>query len=322
MRRLVWVLLLLAGLSPASAQEAGGYPQKTIRLIVPFAPGGGTDILARALAEQMTLDWHQPVVVDNRPGGATVPGTELVAHAAPDGYMLLLTANPFSVNPGLMKSLPYDPVKDFAPVTRLAISPLLLVVNPAIPAKDVAELITYAKAHPGALNYASSGVAGPEHIAGAMLAAMSGTQLQHVPFRGSGPAIVALLGGEVQMSFTSMISALAQVQAGKLRALAVSSATRTPALPDVPAVAETPGLSGFEVITWYGVLAPAATPAGVVAKLQGEIARAMHTPGIQARLASAGALAPDDTPASFAAFLAHDIAASRDIIAKMGIRPE
>jgi tripartite-type tricarboxylate transporter receptor subunit TctC len=316
------MLLVSRPVGPARAEDAGAFPQRVIRIVVPFAPGGGTDILARSIAQQMSLDWKQPVVVDNRPGSATVAGTELVVTAPADGYTLLFTANPFTVNPGLLKALPYDPRKDMTPVTRVAISPLLLVVNPSVPAKTLSDLIALARSKPGSLNYASSGIGGPEHLAGAMLASMSETKLVHVPFRGSGPAIVALLSGEVQMSFTSMISALAQVKAGKLRALAVSSATRSPVIPDVPTVAETQGLAGYEIVTWYGILAPAATPPAIVARLQGEIAHTLETPQIRARLAEAGALPAADTPAAFADFLAQDMARAQAIITKADIRAE
>ncbi len=316
-------LLLAAGLAlaalPAAAQE---FPQKTIRFIVPFAAGGGTDILARQIAQEMTNDWHQPVLVENRAGGATVAGTELVAHAPPDGYTLLLTANPFSVNPSLLKSLPYDTVKDLVPVTRVALSPLVLVVTPSVPATNLAELLALARAKPGSLNYASSGVAGPEHLAGAMLASMTGTSMVHVPFRGSGPAIVALLGGQVQMSFTSMLSALPQIKAGLFRPIAISGTKRSPALPDVPTVSETPGLADYEEITWYGVLAPGGTPPALVEKLQTEIARTLTRPMIQNRLNESGAMAVGDTPAEFAAFLARDIARNKDIVTKAGIHAE
>jgi tripartite-type tricarboxylate transporter receptor subunit TctC len=308
--------------APALAQDAAAFPQRPIRIIVPFAPGGGTDILARSIAQEMSQDWHVPVTVDNRAGGATVIGTEQVAHAAADGYTLLLTANPFSVNPSLLAELPYNTRADFAPITRVAISPLLLVTIPSMPVQSVTELIALARAKPGALNYASSGIAGPEHLAGAILGSMSGIDIVHVPFRGSGPAIAAMLGGHVQMSFTSMISALSQVKAGALCAVAVSSTKRSAALPDIPAIAETPGLADYEVITWYGVLAPAGTPPAVVAKLNAEIIHALDAPSIRARLAEAGSQVVQETPEQFAAFIDRDMARYHDIIVKAGIHSE
>jgi len=296
------------GVLPAPGRAGGAFPDHTIRIVVPFAPGGGTDVLARSIGQVLTQAWGQTVIVDNRPGGGTVSGTEMVARAAPDGYTLLFTANPFTVNPSLLSSLPFDPVKDFVPVTLVARAPLLLVVHPSLPVHSVAELIALAKREPGTLNYASSGIGGPEHMAGALFASMAGVSIVHVPFKGSGPALTALLGGEVQTSFTSLITVMPSVQAGRLRPLAVTSAVRSAAHPEIPTVAEAGNLPGYEVITWYGIVAPAATPAPIVARLRAGVVAALATPEIKARLANTGAEPVGDTPAEFAAFIQRDIA--------------
>jgi tripartite-type tricarboxylate transporter receptor subunit TctC len=238
----------------------------------------------------------------------------LVARSAADGYTLLLTANPFSVNPALLGNLPYDTVKDFAPVTLVARSPLLLVVTPSVQVHTVAELIALAKREPGALNYASSGIGGPEHMAGALFTNMAGVNIVHVPFKGSGPALTALLGGEVQMSFTSLITALPSVQAGQLRPLAVTAAEPSKAHPQWPTVADAGHLPGFEMITWYGVLAPAATPAPVIAKLREGIVAALADPDITSRLANIGAEPVGDEPAAFASFIGRDMARYQQLV--------
>lgn len=302
------------GMMPVSGRAAGTFPQQTIRFVVPFSPGGGTDVLARMIAQVLTESWGHPVIVDNRPGGATVTGSELVARSAPDGYTLLFTANPFTVNPAILGHLPYNSLKDFAPVTLVARSPLLLVVQPSLPVQSVADLIALAKRKPGSLNYASSGVGGPEHMAGALFSSMAGVNIVHVPFKGSGPALTALLGGEVQMSFTSLIVALPSVQARKLRPLAVTSVVPSKAHPEWPTVAQAGKLPGFQVITWYGVLAPAQTPAAVIAKLQAGIKMALATPAIEKRLAVTGAEAAADQPAQFAAFIRAEMARYQHLV--------
>jgi tripartite-type tricarboxylate transporter receptor subunit TctC len=309
-------------LDPLHGRAAETFPQHTIRLIVPFAAGGGTDVLARSIAQVMTKSWGQSVIVDNRPGGATVTGTQLVARSAADGYTLLFTANPFSVNPALLGNLPYDTVKDFAPVTLVARSPLLLVVTPSVPVHTVAELIALAKREHGVLNYASSGIGGPEHMAGALFANMAGVNIVHVPFKGSGPALTALLGGEVQMSFISLITALPSVEAGRLRPLAITAAEPSKAHPQWPTVAEAGDLPGFEMITWYGVLAPAATPAPVIAKLRAGIVAGLADPDITARLANIGAEPVGDEPAAFASFIARDMARYQRLVQAGAIHKE
>jgi tripartite-type tricarboxylate transporter receptor subunit TctC len=327
MRRAVRCLLTLGimgwlALPPLQASAAEAFPQHTIRFIVPFAAGGGTDVLARSIAQAMTSSLGQSVIVDNRPGGATVTGTQLVARSAPNGYTLLFTANPFTVNPALLGSLPYDTVKDFAPVTLVARSPLLLVVTPSVPAHSVTELIALAKREPGTLNYASSGIGGPEQMAGALFATMAGVKIVHVPFKGSGPALTALLGGEVQMSFTSLITALPSVQAGQLRPLAITASEPSKAHPQWPTVADAGHLPGFEMITWYGVVAPAGTPGPVIDKLRTAIVAALADPTITDRLAHIGAEPVGDEPAAFTTFIGRDMARYQRLVQEGAIHKE
>ena len=283
----------------ASAQ-APAYPTKPIRLVVPFPAGGTTDILARAVAQRLTEAWGQPVVVDNRPGAGGNIGSELVAKSTPDGYTLEMgTVGTHAINPSLYAKMPYDHVKDFAPVILVAGVPNVLVVNPAVPAQSVAELIAYAKANPGRLNFASSGSGTSIHLSGELFKVMAGVDMMHVPYKGSSPALADLLGGQVQLMFDNLPSSLAQIKAGKLRALAVTSATRAAALPDVPTIAES-GLPGFEASSWFGVLAPAGTPPAIVAKLNAEIDKWLATPEAKEKMLGQGANAAGGTPEDFA----------------------
>ncbi len=256
-RAILWALLTLC----SGGVYAQAYPAKPIRIVIPYPPGGGTDIVIRAVSGRLSERLGQPVVVDNRGGATGTIGSESVAHAAPDGYTLLAHTNAgITILPHLNKKLPYDPIKDFAPVTMAASSPYLMVVNPKVAATSVAQFIAFAKAKPGELNYASSGNGASTHLAGLLFCQMTGVKMVHIPYKGSGPATTELLGGQVQMRFSSIPPVLQHVRSGRLRALAVSSAKRFALVPDVPAVAET--VPGFEVLSWYGVFAPAGTPRG------------------------------------------------------------
>src|SRR5438034_5972010 len=256
-RALAAALLVVA--APVALGQVA-YPTKPVRLVVPFPAGGTTDLLARAAAQKLSEAWGQQVIVDNRPGAAGNIGAELVAKAAPDGYTLLMgTVGTHAINASLYAKMPYDHVKDFAPVILVAGVPNVLVVNPSLPVHSVQELIAYAKANPGKLNFASSGSGTSIHLSGELFKVMTGVQMTHVPYKGSAPALQDLLGGQVQLMFDNLPPSLPQIKAGRLRALAVTSATRAPALPDVPTVAEA-GLPGFEASSWFGVLAPAGTP--------------------------------------------------------------
>ncbi|MFO1316482.1 MAG: tripartite tricarboxylate transporter substrate binding protein [Burkholderiales bacterium] len=283
----------------ALAHAQAPYPAKPIRIVVPFPAGGTTDILARAVAQKLTEATGQSAVVDNRPGAGGNIGAELVAKSAPDGYTLLMgTVGTHAINASLYPKMPYDHVRDFAPVILVAGVPNVLVVNPSVPANSVQELIAYMKANPGKVNFASSGAGTSIHLAGELFKTMTGVQMTHVPYKGSAPALADLVGGQVQIMFDNLPSALPQIKAGRLRALAVTSAQRSSALPDVPTVAES-GIPGFEASSWFGLLAPAGTPKEVVAKLNGEVAKWLATPEAKEKLAAQGAivaagLAPDD----------------------------
>jgi tripartite-type tricarboxylate transporter receptor subunit TctC len=293
-----WTLGMLLALSAALA-SAQSYPTKPIRIVVPFPPGGATDILARDVAQKLTEAWGQQVIVDNRPGAGGNIGSELVAKSAPDGYTLEMgTVGTHAINASLYAKMPYDHVKDFVPVILVAGVPNVLVVNPAVPVNSVSELIAYAKANPGKLNFASSGSGTSIHLSGELFKVMAGVEMTHIPYKGSAPALQDLLGGQVQLMFDNLPPSLPQIKAGKLRALAVTTATRAPALPDVPTVAEA-GLPGFESSSWFGLLAPAGTPPAIVVKLNAEVARWLATPDAKERLAKQGANAVGGSPEDF-----------------------
>jgi len=287
-------------LAAIAGAQAPAYPTKPIRLVVPFPAGGATDILAREVAKHLTDAWGQSVVVDNRPGAGGNIGSELVAKAAPDGYTLEMgTVGTHAINASLYSKMPYDHVRDFVPVILVAGVPNVLEVNPALPVNSVQELIAYAKANPGKLNFASSGSGTSIHLSGELFKVMAGVQMMHVPYKGSAPALQDLIGGQVQLMFDNLPPSLPQIKAGKLRALAVTSAARAPALPDTPTVAEA-GLPGFEASSWFGVLAPAGTPPEIVNKLNAEIAKWLASPGAKEKLANVGANIAGGTPEDFA----------------------
>jgi tripartite-type tricarboxylate transporter receptor subunit TctC len=292
----IWLGVVAAG---AHAQT---YPSKAIRMVVPFPPGGTTDILARTIGQRMTEDWGQPVVIDNRPGAGGNIGTDLAAKAAPDGYTLLMgTISTHAINASLYKKLPFDPVRDFSPVSRVGTLPNILVVHPSVPVKSVKELIELAKSKPGDLNFASSGVGTSLHLSGELFNSMAGVKLVHIPYKGSSPALADLLGGQVKIMFDNVPSALPHVKAGKLKPLAVTSAKRTAVLPDVPTVSES-GLPGFEVTSWFAIFAPAKTPKDIVAKLNGEVVKILKAGDVKEKLAQLGVDAAPTTPEELAAF--------------------
>jgi tripartite-type tricarboxylate transporter receptor subunit TctC len=301
--RHVWMLFFgiaaFAFGAPASAQ-APAYPTKPVRIVVPFPAGGATDILARAVAQKLTETWGQAFVVDNRPGAGGNIGSELVAKAAPDGYTLEMgTVGTHAINASLYAKMPYDHVKDFAPIILVAGVPNVLVVNPAVPVNSVQELIAYAKANPGKLNFASSGSGTSIHLSGELFKVMAGVQMTHIPYKGSAPALADLLGGQVQLMFDNLPPSLPQIKGGKLRALGVTSAARAPALPDTPTIAES-GLPGFEASSWFGLLAPAGTPPAIIAKLNTEIAKWLASPEAREKLVAIGANIAGGTPEDFA----------------------
>src|SRR3954467_9868771 len=290
MRSIAAVLLCWSTLALAQ------YPAKAIHLIVPFPPGGGNDTVARAIAQQMSPALGQPVVIDNRPGAGGSIGAELAAKAPADGYTLFLAGvGSHVVNPNLHAKLPYDPVKDFAPITLIASAPSVLVVNPKVPAQNIAEFTAYARANPGKLNYASNGNGSAAQLAAAMYESMAGVKMVHVPYKGIAPAMTDLLSGEVQLMFGTIVALVPHIQAGKLRALAVTSKKRSSLLTDIPTLAES-GLPDYEAGSWYGVLAPAGTPRDIIQRLNGSIVKAIREPQVAKRLVQEGAEGVGGTP--------------------------
>ena len=282
------------------------YPERPIRMIVGFTPGGGTDQVARIVGTKISESFGQQVVIDNRPGAGGNIATEIAAKAPSDGYSLIMVSGSFAVNPSLHKKLLYDPIKDFAPVTQVAFSQYILTLSPAITVRSVKELITLAKAKPRELNYASAGNGSPPHLAMELLKSLTGTDLVHIPYKGTAPVMTALLGNEVQVTFANMGGALPQIRAGRLKAIAVSGAKRSPAAPEVPTVAEA-GVPGYEATGWYGVLAPGGTPQTVVNRLHTEIAKALDNKSVRDQIAAEGLDLAQSSPTAFAAYIRDEI---------------
>jgi len=312
----------LAILAPHAARAADAYPAKPVRFVVAFPPGGGTDIIARAIAQKLAERIAQQVVVDNRPGAGGNIGTDIVAKSAPDGYTMLMgSAGPLAINASLFGKMPFDPIKDLAPVTLAASTPNVLVVHPSLRAATVKELIALAKARPGEINFASSGHGTPAHLAGELFNSMVGVKMVHVPYKGAAPALADLLGGQVQLMFSTMPPALPHVKDGKLRALAVTSAKRSPAAPDLPTLDEI-ALPGFEANTWHGVVVPAGTPATIVARLNREIVAILHLPDVVERFSSQGAEALGSTPEEFAAYIRSETLKWAKVVRDSGAKAE
>jgi tripartite-type tricarboxylate transporter receptor subunit TctC len=313
-QQLLCALAAVALAGGAFAQTPSNWPTRPIRMVVPFPPGGSTDILARAIGKELQDAWGQPVLIDNVPGAGGSIGAEKVAKAPADGYTLLMGhIGTLAVNPSLYPNLPYDPIKSFAPVAWVARVPNVLVVNPSVPAHNVKELVALAKAKPGQLSYGSGGNGSAANLATEYFKLQTGTSLLHIPYRGTSPAITDLLGGQIQVLFTGAPTVLGQIRSGKLRALAVSSPKRMDVLPDVPTVAES-GYKGFEADQWYGVVAPAGTPPAVIAKLNAQINLSLNSPALKVRLNNEGAVATPATPEAFAAHIKSEIARWRPVI--------
>lgn len=310
-------LNLLAVTLPATAQT---YPAKPIRIVVPFAPGGPNDILARMVGQKLTESWGQQVIVDNRPGGGTVIGTQFAARAPADGYTLLMVATSMAVNPSLRARLPYDTMNDFTPVTLLIFSPNVLVAHPSVPVRSVKDLIALAKARPAQIFYASGGTGAATHLAGELLAMEGKVKMIHVPYKGAAPATVDLLSGQVSFMFGTILPTIPHIKAAKLRAIAVTSPKRTAVLPDVPTVAET--LAGFDATSWYGLFAPAGTPKDVIARLHAENARIINLPEIRERLLAEGAAPAALGPEEFAAHFRREIEKWAKVVNAAGIKPD
>ena len=296
----------LATLVCATQAYAQVYPTKSVRMVVGFGTGGGTDTLARVLSRKLADTWPQSLVVENRPGADGSIATEIVARSPADGYTLVMVSNAHTITP-FQRKLAYDPVKDFAPVTLVGSNPQLLLLHPSLPAKNLKELIALAKARPNDMAFASSGTGTSPYLAMELLKSVTGIQLTHVPYKGSGPAVIDLVGGHVQLMFGAVSTTLAQRQNGRLRAIAISSPQRWPALPEIPTVAES-GIPGFEASTWYGVMAPAGTPAAIVGKLHTDMATAINAPDIRKHLLDLGMSSLANTPREFADVIRHDMA--------------
>ena len=297
----------LAGALIGMDAGAQSYPSRPVRLIVPQSPGGSTDLVARAIAQRMTETLGQNVIVDNRPGAGSLNGTELVAKAAPDGHTILVVAASFTINPAIRKKLPFDPVRDFTPVSQLVTLPHILVVHPSVPATSVKEFIALAKSKPGVLNYGISGIATSTHMAGELFMHMTGIQMVSVPYKGGAPGMTALLGGQIQLYFATISTAIPHIRGGRLRALAVTTAKRSVAAPEFPTVAEA-GVPGYEHASWVGMLAPAQLPAKVLSTLNGECAKAVQSRDIKALLLRDGLEAVGNSPRDFERIIRNEIA--------------
>jgi tripartite-type tricarboxylate transporter receptor subunit TctC len=314
---------LCAGIVVASAAalaQAQAWPSKPIKWVVPFAPGGTTDILARTVGEKLALALGVPVVVENKPGAGGGVGADFTAKSAPDGYTIMGgTISTHAINASLYKDLPYDPVKDFVAITMIARVPNMLVVNPNVPAKDVKELIALLKASPGKYTFASSGNGTSQHLSGELFKTMAGVDMQHVPYKGSPPALQDVVGGQVTMTFDNITTAWPLAKSGKLRALAVTTAKRSSVAPDVPTLAES-GLPGFEVGSWQGVFAPAGTPPDIVKRLSVEIVKVLGLPEVREKLGGLGAEIVADSPEEFAAIVKAEVVKWSDVVKKSGAR--
>ena len=309
---------LVLALVPAIGSAQQNYPTKPVRFVLPFPPGGGTDTLGRSIGQKLGDNLGQTVVLDNRPGAGANIGAEIAARAVPDGYTLLMTNIAHSINVSLYRKLNYDLLKDFASVTRLASTPNILVVHPSIAAKSVKELVALAKAKPG-MNYASSGSGSAPHLAGELFKYMTGIQLTHIPYKGGGPATVALVAGEASMGVATMPSALPHVKGGRLRALAVSTAKRSAATPDLPTIAEA-GVPGYEFTTWYGVLVPTGTSKPIITRLNSEFIKLLQLPDIKERLAASGFEPETSTPAEFDHYIRAEVAKWGKVVKMANLR--
>ncbi len=311
-------LLSIAVLLFSFSAYSQNYPAGPMNMVVPFPPGGGTDILGRALAQKLNEAWGQPVVVDNRAGANGVIGTAQVARSAPDGHTMLIVPGGIAVNPAIRKSLPYDTLKDLAPVTQLASSPLVLAVHPSFPPRSVKELIAFAKARPNEVNFGTSGNGSPPHMAAELFKLLSGTRMTHIPYKGAAPAAVDLISGQIAVYFMNALQVVPYVRSGQVRALGLSNTTRSAALPGVPTIAEA-GVPGYDLTHWYGLLVRGGTPQSSVAKLQVEMARILKQPDVEKRLTNEGATLVASTPDQFAAFLIVEMKKAAAIVKASGM---
>jgi tripartite-type tricarboxylate transporter receptor subunit TctC len=315
-----WLVILSAGLA-VTAHAQAQYPVKPVRLVVPFPPGGGSDALSRILGPKLSEGLGQQVVIENRPGAGANIGAEVAAKSPPDGYTLLMGNVAHAINASLYAKLNYDFVKDFAPVSLLASTPNIVVVHPSVPAKSVKELIALARSRPGQLDFASSGAGSSAHLAGELFMSMAGVKMNHVPYKGGGPAVVALLGGEVSVGFATTPSVVQHVKSGRLRGLAVTTARRSPSTPDLPTVSEA-GVKGYEAGTWYGLLAPSGTPKDVVSRLHADSMKSLAAADVKQRLDNAGFEAIGTTPEQFGTYIRSETEKWGKVVRAAGVRVE
>ncbi len=299
------------------AAFAQSFPTKPIRIIVPFPAGGATDIFTRLISQKLTENLGQTILVDNRGGASGIIGTEMVVKAPPDGYTWMITATHHAINPSLYKKLPYDTVRDLVALTLVATSPNIVLAHPSLPVNNIKELIALAKAKPGELNFASTGIGGSNHLSGEMFKSMAGIDMVHIPYKGAAPAMNDLLGGQVTLMFDTPAAGLPHIRAGKLKALAVTSAKRTPLCPDIPTVAES-GLPGYEALSWFGMYGPAKTPKEIVTRVNAEVVKILHMPEIKKRFADLAAEPVGNSPEEFAAFLKSEMAKWAKVVKECG----
>ena len=304
---------------PSLALAQGNFPTRPIRIITPFAPGGSTSVIARVIGQKLTERWGQQIIVDNRPGGNTIIGADTLAKANPDGYFYILTTNTHVINPSLFPRLPYDPIKDFAPVGMVYGSEFVLVINPGLPTNNLQELIALASAKPGQLNYATTGAGGSSHLANVLLGMLTGVQIQHIPYKGAGPALVDVIGGQVQMFMNNPLTVIGPTKSGRVRGIAVTGAARVPALPQVPTFAEG-GVPGVDVSPWFCLLAPAGTPKAIIQKVSVEVGKVMALPDVLDYLAKQGMNPDTSTPEQLDARMKADMARWAKVIRAANIK--
>jgi tripartite-type tricarboxylate transporter receptor subunit TctC len=314
-------LALLALTSLAAEANAQSWPSRPVRIVVPSPPAGGTDIIARVMADNFSRVFKQQFFVENRPGAGNMIGIESVARAAPDGYTFLLTASTLSLNSVLYKKISYDPIKDFAPITIAATAPNVLIINPAIPAKTLKEFIALAKKEAGKLTYGTPGIGTSPHMSMELFKSLAGVDLQHIPYRGTAPALTDVISGQITSMFSNALTAKPQIESGKVRALGVTTTTRSGTMPDIPAIAEA-GVPGYDAVQWYGFLAPAGTPQPILAQIHAEAMKALNSAEMKEKLASDGAEPAPSTPEAFAAHIRNEIEKWRKVAKAAGIEPQ
>jgi tripartite-type tricarboxylate transporter receptor subunit TctC len=315
------VLLLAASAAIGAQQEVSSYPVRPVRLIDPYAPGGGSGLIARLVGAKLSETWGKQVVVDNRPGAAAAIGTEIAARSAPDGYTLCMgTSGSIAISPNMNK-VPYDPVKDLIPITQTSAQVMVVVVHPSVPIHSVRDLIAHAKAQPGRIIYASSGTGGSGHLAVELFQALAKVNMTHVPYKGNGPAVLAQVSGEVQLGFNNILAVLPHVQSGRLKAIAVTSAKRTATVPDVPTLAEA-GVLGYEATSWNGIFAPAKTPRPIIDRIHAEVVKILNTPDVREKLIAAGSDPVGSTPEEFLAYVKVELARWGKVIRENNIRAD